>query len=779
MATTSGGPAKPWGNALPAGTRLGEFEVVRVLGEGGFGIVYLAFDQLLHRHVAIKEYLPGAYAVRRDEHTITALSSEHQATFDAGLRSFIQEARLLAKFEHPALVKVLRFWEGNGTAYMAMPHYQGHTLRQIFKTGNLYSTEAELRSVVTPLLDALEQLHAEHCFHRDISPENIIIQPNGAPVLLDFGAARRIISGMTQALTVVLKQHFAPIEQYSDDGGSAQGPWTDVYALAAVLYTGITRAPPPSAVARVYKDPLQPLAQNPRPGFSLQFLSGVDAGMAVRPEARPNSIAAFREALGPLVPKGVSHKVAPPLEDDQEPVINLPAPPSQRALPARTGPGDTDGPIVVTPDSRYLPPPPAPQPGRRRAVAIALGAVVVVGALVAGYIALSRHSVEAPAKETVARATPPAEVQAPVDTGAAAKTATGAANPTQAAPDVGVDRGSPVVPASGRTAASGPPPMDNPAPPVAPRSTAAVESPAKAPAVTAPSATEAAALQKAAKAKEKEKEKETSPRVASVEPAARGAAPVAPPTVAIPKAGAVPLPPPESPRVTAPPERETASDPGEGPSGLSDEGRRNFAAAERGDASAQVALGKMYAAGNGAPRSDADAARWFRKAADQGSAEAGYFLGVLYANGRGVPKDPAEAAKWYRKAADQGNALAQNNLGAMYVLGQGLPKDEAEAFAWYRKAADQGNARAQANLAAMYANGQGVARDEAEAARWYRRAGEQGSASAQYNLAVIYRSGLGVMKDEREALVWYRKAAAQGYAPAVEGLKSLESAGVK
>ena len=285
-------------NALPAATRVSEFELERVLGEGGFSFVYLAFDHTLERHVAIKEYLPGAYAIRCDDGTVAPKSGERQATFEAGLRSFIDEARLLAKFEHPALVKVLRFWEANGTAYMAMPHYQGQTLREIVKTDPGFATEARLKALISPLLDAVALLHAQKCYHRDIAPDNIIVQPDGAPVLLDFGAARRIIGDMTHALTVILKPGYAPIEQYADEGGPAQGPWTDVYAFAAVLYCAITGKAPLAAVARAYNDALVPLQRNPPAGYSSQFLRAIDAALAVRPEDRPQSIAAFRDSLG-------------------------------------------------------------------------------------------------------------------------------------------------------------------------------------------------------------------------------------------------------------------------------------------------------------------------------------------------------------------------------------------------------------------------------------------------------------------------------------------------
>src|SRR5262249_42441938 len=161
--------------------------------------VYLAFDHSLHRHVALKEFLPNAYAYREDSQTIRPRSEQYRATFEAGLKSFVQEARLLAQFEHPALVRVHRFWEANGTAYMAMGYYDGVTLRELLKATPSFVNEASLKTLVVPLLDAVELLHRRECFHRDIAPDNIIVQPSGAPVLLDFGAARRVIGDMTHA----------------------------------------------------------------------------------------------------------------------------------------------------------------------------------------------------------------------------------------------------------------------------------------------------------------------------------------------------------------------------------------------------------------------------------------------------------------------------------------------------------------------------------------------------------------------------------------------------
>ena len=221
-------------DALPPGTRFGEFEILRVLGVGGFGIVYLAQDHSLEREVALKEYMPASLAARGAGPQITVRSSSFAETYAIGLRSFVNEARLLARFDHPSLVKVYRFWEDNATAYMVMPFLQGVTLRDTRRAHGAPPDEAWIRSVLTPILSALELLHREGVYHRDIAPDNILLPRDGPPVLLDFGAARRVISDRTQSLTAILKPSYAPIEQYAEMTQLRQGPWTDIYALGAV-----------------------------------------------------------------------------------------------------------------------------------------------------------------------------------------------------------------------------------------------------------------------------------------------------------------------------------------------------------------------------------------------------------------------------------------------------------------------------------------------------------------------------------------------------------------
>jgi serine/threonine protein kinase len=345
-------------NALPVGARLGEFEITRVLGEGGFGIVYLAYDSALERNVALKEYMPSAFAARSTTAHVSVRSDDHQDTFEAGLRSFVNEARILAQFDHPALIKVYRFWEANGTAYMVMPYYQGQTLKQALLARGSAPDEAWLKALLAPLLDTLALIHEQQCFHRDIAPDNIMMLEDTHPLLLDFGAARRAISGMDQAFTVIVKQSYAPIEQYAEMPGMSQGAWTDLFALASVVHFAIAGQPPPPAVGRIMADTYVPLASRYADRYSAEFLAAIDRALSVRPEERPQSAAEMRELLGLAEGAAVRTQLVA-----ASPVRPPPPPPVPEA-PA--------------------PAPTPPRSGRRLAVGAAVAAAVLAAALL-GY----------------------------------------------------------------------------------------------------------------------------------------------------------------------------------------------------------------------------------------------------------------------------------------------------------------------------------------------------------------------------------------------------------
>lgn len=284
-------------NSLPIGTRLADFEITGIIGEGGFGIVYQAFDHSLQRTVAIKEYMPAIFASRSSDKSVRVRLRRDEETFAIGLKSFINEARLLAQFDHPGLIRVYRFWEENKTGYMAMRYYEGRTLKNIVAKDTAQVTESWLKSILRPILEALDTLYKVNVLHRDISPENIMIQANGEAVLLDFGAARQIINDGAHAFTIILKPGYAPIEQYAADSSMTQGPWTDIYSLSAVIYFAIAKKLPPPSVARIIKDPIEPLQDREYAGFSKEFLAAIDRGLAVKPTERPQSIEAFRKLL--------------------------------------------------------------------------------------------------------------------------------------------------------------------------------------------------------------------------------------------------------------------------------------------------------------------------------------------------------------------------------------------------------------------------------------------------------------------------------------------------
>ncbi len=291
--TTTGDPEVDY-IALPPGEMIGRYEVLSVLGQGGFGITYRARDIQLDREVAIKEYLPISLAIRQDGNTVLPRSTKVAEDFTWGRDRFVAEGRTLATLHRaPGIVQVFDFLEINGTAYIVMEMLHGETLEARLKQKGALDAAA-LDLIVWTLLEGLEEVHNAGFLHRDIKPANILLDSKGSPTLIDFGASRAAMVGRTVAMTAIFTPGYAAAEQFTS---AKQGPWTDIYGLSATLYHAISGTAPPSAFDRMLDDSYESISRRAGPGFSAGLLAGIDAGLAIRASDRPQSIAGWRAIL--------------------------------------------------------------------------------------------------------------------------------------------------------------------------------------------------------------------------------------------------------------------------------------------------------------------------------------------------------------------------------------------------------------------------------------------------------------------------------------------------
>jgi serine/threonine protein kinase len=373
--------------ALPLGTMLGDYRLDAVIGHGGFGITYRAFDSQLAKVVAIKEYLPVEFAVRQGERVV-ARGGRFAEDFDWGRERFLDEARALARFRHPHIVPVMRFLVANGTAYTVMEFEDGRSLGELLREPGRRLPPDEVRRLAEGLLLGLGAVHAQGFLHRDIKPSNIIIRRDGVPILIDFGAARQAISNRTRTLTSVLTPQYAPIEQFAAEG--KQGPWSDIYSAAAVLHHAIVGAPPPEAASRVGTDPYRPLAETQAGAFDKTFLAAIDSALAFAPDRRPQSVADWSKLFGMSLPR--AHD-APTQRMDV-------AAPATSTAPRLSG------------VSRETPEPAAPSRGRNATPWILVALALVVATALWRYQAELRDLVM-PAAPLVQSSAPPVEGSAP------------------------------------------------------------------------------------------------------------------------------------------------------------------------------------------------------------------------------------------------------------------------------------------------------------------------------------------------------------------------------
>lgn len=290
-------PAKPRVDAaaLPPGHRVFEYRIDKMLGGGGFGLTYLAHDVNLELPVALKEYYPGDLATRSADCSVHVRAAEGASQFTWGLERFLDEARALASFRHPNIVRVLRYFKENGTAYIVMEYETGDPLKRWLARQSSLDQQG-LLNIVYPLMDGLEAVHKLKFLHRDIKPDNIYIRADGSPVLLDFGAARRV--NADRDMTNIISPGFAPFEQYHSQGN--QGPWTDIYSLGAVMYWMVTGHKPLESASRIKQDKMPSAVDAGHSLFSTSLLKAIDRAVTPDEGKRPQSVAEFRAALAGL-----------------------------------------------------------------------------------------------------------------------------------------------------------------------------------------------------------------------------------------------------------------------------------------------------------------------------------------------------------------------------------------------------------------------------------------------------------------------------------------------
>ncbi len=674
--------------ALPAGHRLNEYRIERVIGSGGFGITYLAWDIQLNKAVAIKEYLPSDFAVRSDATSVRPKSTDDQDDYQWGLARFLDEARTLARFEHPHLNHVHRYFEDNNTAYMVLDYIEGETLSDLLKReGRLESVR--LQRLVTELLSGLEEVHSADYVHRDVKPSNIMLRKNGSSVLLDFGSARQVLGQRSKSLTAVLTPGYAPIEQY-DQKGDDIGPWTDLYALGMVAYrcvSGVIETELIDAITRArlahkgkQDQDMAPAVEVGKGHYPLSLLKAIDWAIKAEENERPQSVAAIKEMIAGDEVSDAVPDAAPADQGHANAQYNL-------GLKYYNGQGVNKDYAEAVKWYRK-----AAEQGHAVAQSD-LGFMYEAGMGVAQDDAEAVKWYRKSAEQGYGFGQAGLGWMYEEGRGVAQDDAEAAKWYRKAAEQgyANAQNYLGVMYAKGRGVAQD----------------------------------DAEAVKWFRKAAEQGNANAQN-NLGTMYAKGRGVAQDDAEAVKWFRKSA------EQGHASGQYSLGVMYNNGQGVNKDYAEAAKWYRkSAEQGHASAQSRLGCMYQYGIRVSQDYAEAAKWYRKAAEQGDRLSQNNLGFMYAKGRGVAQDDAEAGKWLRKAAGQGDASAQNNLGSMYANGMGVAQDYAEAGKWFRKAAEQGDRLSQYNLGRMYYYGHGINKDAAEAGKWYRKAADQGHVGAK------------------------------------------------
>lgn len=286
-------------HALVRGHLVKGYRIERLIGGGGFSLVYLATDLESQQRAVVKEYMPTSQARRGEHGYVEPLSENSAVVFRQGIKRFFDEAAALARVHHPNIVRVTNFFRANNTVYMVMQHEQGKDLRWYIKKHGGGLSEKFIRTVFPPLLQGLQVLHDRQLLHLDVKPANIFLRPGGNPLLLDFGAAQEAIGRVQRATPNTLTIGFAPVEQHNK---GELGTWTDMYAIGASMWACITGRAPPASTLRLVKDTYRPAARGFARRYSRQLLEAIDWCMQIDPKDRPQNVQALLDVFAQAPP---------------------------------------------------------------------------------------------------------------------------------------------------------------------------------------------------------------------------------------------------------------------------------------------------------------------------------------------------------------------------------------------------------------------------------------------------------------------------------------------
>ena len=724
----------------------GKYRIERVLGQGGFGITYLALQDILDRKVAIKEFFMRDFCAREGDTSSVSLGTEaNREMMERYQVKFLKEARTISGLDHPHIIRIYDIFRENNTAYYVMDYIEGESLSEMVKRRGALP-ENEVLHYIRAVASALKYVHRHHINHLDVKPGNIMVRRVDHRVfLLDFGLSKQydVAGNQTSSTPVGISHGYAPIEQYAPGGVREFTPQTDIYALGATMYYLLTGITPPTASELPDTELEFPVA------MSVEVRHAILECMKLRKKDRPQDVDAFLA----LLPQQEQAKdeiadVHQPEGEDEVTIINAEIP--KKEVPEFV--------VEKREEKKDVPEVRSKLPINLKKLLIGAAAAVL---LVIVVVLAIPHSSET--AEEIYSAALEAYDERDYDTAAALyKKAAEKGNANAQcnlgymyANGEGVEQDDAEAIRWYRKAAE--------AGNIAAQYNLALRY-ESGNGVAQDDAEAVKWYRMAAEQGDADAQYELGGKYANGEGVAQDD------TQAVEwyrKAA-------EQDHASAQCDLGYMYETGRGVSQDHAEAAVWYRkAAERGSAVGQYNLGVLYDNGRGVELDDAEAVKWYRRAAEQGDVDAQFNLGVMYDNGEGVPEDNAQAAEWYRKAAEQGFVKAQYYLGIAYDNGDGVARDDAQAVEWYRKAAEQGYASAQNDLGAMYANGEGVAKDNVEAVKWYRKAAEQGNAQAQYNLGRMYDYGRGVALDDAQAVEWYRKAAVQGHANAQNDLGAM------